>query len=138
LSKREKGVIFRYRRLTTDTNLDELGLFQKIIAVIARQNEKSGYNEVNLIKAEKRYNADLNTMREDLKTFLDKSLEPLAAGEENEVAIAVDSVFAPVLLDIINLPKYTNNYNRIDLRFPKPSRAVKYTYEFLYIAKRGA
>jgi hypothetical protein len=109
-----------------------------MIAVIARRNEKSGYNEINRIRAEKKYYAKHNELREDLRSFLDKALAPLAYGGERAVTVAIDSAFLPVLTKVLNLPVYAKNYTCVALKHPRIERNIKHMLEFLFLAKRGA
>ena len=119
--------LYSYVDADDNTSLDGLSFFEKVLALIFQYFKTSGREQYNKDRLEGMVSEDLLVLQADLVSFMNKALEPIKQGRRKSVVIEIDSVFAPVLKNVLENSRYKDYYNIEIAKWPKVDYNIKYT-----------
>lgn len=127
--------LYSYIDADSNTNLEDVGFFDKVLATIFQWFKESGNEAAANEKLSSLVSEDLLTLQADLTDFFDKALEPIRQGKKRSVQLRIDSVFVSVLPALLDSDRYKNIYNITILSWPKIDYKRKFFIELAFSAQ---
>lgn len=105
--------MYTYVEVDDKTPVQKLSIWDQLRVILKKITE----DPANELANEDAVTREYLTLKANLTTFLQKSVEPIKRGKRTQVVVRVSNVFDPVLKEVLNSKTFTRYY---DIEIARP------------------